>query len=476
MATRILLPKFGQTVETSEITQWLVTEGALIAKGTILCEIATDKSTLEVESQFAGTLLRILLPIGTSAPVGCVMALLGEANEVLDERLLADCLATQKLGAMTGAAAAAPAPAPAPATPPARPVPASAAPPVRSAPPAAAPPPARTAPAPRPGSRIFISPRARRLAAIHEVPVAILEGSGENGRVIESDVQGYLDAVGPISPVARTAGYKRGLDLRGLAGSGASGRIMLEDLARLAVAAPGAPQAAPAVLEAAPPLTARLEKPGPMRRAIAANMALSAATIPAFQLEVSVDAGPLIARRERDKAAGSKISFGDLIARATALAIRRHPLFAASWGEAGISYPDRIAIGFAVSIPGGLVVPVVWDCDAKTVDEIAGDSAALVEKARNGKLSPADYSGAVFTLSNLGAYPVDRFVAIVPPGQSGIIAIGRIRDEVMVRGGGFFAAKLLSLTLSADHRYIDGAEGAAFMKDLKELLELADRL
>ncbi len=308
------------------------------------------------------------------------------------------------------------------------------------------------------------------------MPVAILAGSGENGRVIESDVQGYLDAVGPISPVARTAGCKRGLDLRGLAGSGASGRIMLEDLARLMVPAAAGVQAAPAVLEAAPPLAARLEKPSPMRRAIAANMALSAATIPAFQLEVSVDAGPLIARRERDKAAGSKISFGDLIARATALAIRRHPLFAASWGEGGISYLERIAIGFAVSVPGGLVVPVVWDCDSKTVGEIAGDSAVLVEKARTGKLAPADYSGAVFTLSNLGAFPVDRFVAIVPPGQSGIIAIGRIRDEVVVRGGGFFAAKQLSLTLSADHRYIDGAEGAAFMKDLKELLELADRL
>jgi len=475
MATRILLPKFGQTVETSEITQWLVTEGAHIAKGTILCEIATDKSTLEVESQFAGTLLRILLPIGTTAPVGCVMALLGEANEALDERLIADCLATQKLGAATTAAAAPPAPAAALAASPARPAPAAAA-PLRPPPPAAAPPPARTAPAPRAGDRIFISPRARRLAAIHEVPVAILAGSGENGRVVESDVQGYLDAVGPISPVARSAGYKRGLDLRGLAGSGASGRIMLEDLAGLAVAAHGAAQATPAVLEAAPPLVARLEKPGPMRRAIAANMALSAATIPAFQLEVSVDAGALIARRERDKAAGSKVSFGDLIARATALAIRRHPLFAASWSEAGISYSERIAIGFAVSVPGGLVVPVVWDCDAKTVGEIAGESAALVEKARSGKLAPADYSGAVFTLSNLGAFPVDRFVAIVPPGQSGIIAIARIRDEVVVRGGGFFAAKQLSLTLSADHRLIDGAAGAAFMKDLKELLELADRL
>jgi pyruvate dehydrogenase E2 component (dihydrolipoamide acetyltransferase) len=473
MATRILLPKFGQTVETSEITQWLVTEGAQIAKGTILCEIATDKSTLEVESQFAGTLLRILLPVGTTAPVGCVMALLGEADEALDERLIADCLATQKPSG-PAAAPAAPTPAAVPAAPPPRPAPAAA---VRAAPPAAVPPPARSAPSPRAGSRIFISPRARRLAAIHEVPVAILSGSGENGRVVESDVQGYLDAVGPISPVARSAGCKRGLDLRGLAGSGASGRIMLEDLARLsAPAAPGAVQAAPAVLEAAPPLTARLEKPSPMRRAIAANMALSATAIPAFQLEVSVDAGPLIARRERDKAAGSKISFGDLIARATALAIRRHPLFAASWGEAGISYLERIAIGFAVAVPGGLVVPVVWDCDSKTVGEIAADSAVLVEKARTGKLAPADYSGAVFTLSNLGAFPVDRFVAIVPPGQSGIIAIGRIRDEVVVRGGGFFAAKQLSLTLSADHRYIDGAEGAAFMKDLKELLELADRL
>jgi pyruvate dehydrogenase E2 component (dihydrolipoamide acetyltransferase) len=480
MATRILLPKFGQTVETSEITQWLVQEGAAIAKGTILCEIATDKSTLEVESQFAGTLLKILLKPGTTAPVGCVMALLGERSETLDEQLIAECLATQRVSASTAAAPAESAPAAKAAPPP--PPPPGAPPPPRPSPAAPATPTpalARTAPSPRaqtPSQRIFISPRARRLAAVHEVPVAILAGTGEQGRIVESDVQSYLDAVGPISPVARSAALKRGLDLRGLAGSGPSGRIMLEDLARFALTAAPAAPAAPSVLEAAPPLVAKVERHSPMRRAIASNMALSSSTIPAFQLEVTADASALIARRERDKAAGVKISYGDLIAKAVALALRRHPLFAATWSDTGISYGDRVNLGFAVAIPGGLVVPVIWDCDAKTVDEIASESLQLVDKARTGKLAPADYAGGVFTLSNLGAFPVDRFVAIVPPGQSGIIAIGRIRDEVAVRNGGFFAAKLISLTLSADHRYIDGAAGAQFMKEVKELLELADRL
>jgi pyruvate dehydrogenase E2 component (dihydrolipoamide acetyltransferase) len=480
MATRILLPKFGQTVETSEITQWLVAEGAIIAKGAILCEIATDKSTLEVESQFAGTLLKILLPPGKTAPVGCVMALLGEPKEVLGDALLAECLATQQLSAAASPAAATAAASPAPAPPaPSAPRPAPPARPGPVLPTSPSPAAARTAPAPRAvpaAARIFISPRARRLAAIHEVPVAILAGSGEEGRIIEADVQSYLDAVGPISPVARSAALKRGLDLRGLPGSGPSGRIMLEDLGRLAIAATPIAKAVPSVFETVPPLVAKLEKPSPMRRAIAANMALSASSIPAFQLEVSVDAAALIARRERDKLNGLKISFGDLIAKATALAIRRHPHFAANWSDAGITFVDRINVGFAVAVPGGLVVPVVWDCDAKEVGDIAAESAALVDKARTGKLAPADYTGAVFTLSNLGSFPVDRFVAIVPPGQSGIIAIGRIRDELVVKNGGFFPAKIMSLTLSADHRYIDGAEGAQFMKDLKEILELADRL
>nr|MBA3709466.1 2-oxo acid dehydrogenase subunit E2 [Planctomycetota bacterium] len=319
--------------------------------------------------------------------------------------------------------------------------------------------------------RVFISPRARKLATASDVPVAILEGSGENGRITESDVRGYLDAIGAISPAARAAALKKSLDLRGVKGSGPSGRIMLEDLASLRGSGPSAKARAPLS-----PLVAKLEKPGPMRRAIAANMAASAATIPAFNLEVTVDAASMIARRESEKAAGRKVSFGDIIAKACALAIRRFPAFAAQWTDAGIQYHDRVHIGFAVAIPGGLIVPVVTDCDVAAIADIAVISAQLVEKARTGKLAPEDYAGAVFTLSNLGAFPVDRFVAIVPPGQSGILAIGRIRDELTIRDGGFFPAKLMSLTLSADHRYIDGADGAAFMKELKGLLEEASSL
>jgi pyruvate dehydrogenase E2 component (dihydrolipoamide acetyltransferase) len=158
------------------------------------------------------------------------------------------------------------------------------------------------------------------------------------------------------------------------------------------------------------------------------------------------------------------------------LCIRRFPAFAATWTDQGLVYRDGAHVGFAVAIPGGLIVPVVPHCDSLSPADIAAQSAALVEKARTGKLAPEEYTGGVFTLSNLGSFPVDRFVAIVPPGQSGIIAVGRIRDEVVVKQGGFFAAKLMSLTLSADHRYIDGADGAAFMKELKELLEDAQSL
>lgn len=471
MPTKILLPKFGQTVETSEINHWAVKEGDAIRKGQVVCEIATDKSSLEVESQYEGTLLKILLAPGKQVPVGCVMAVLGTPGETLSDAFVAECLASQAAAAAASVeAVAAPAPKPSPVAP-------AAAAPVSAAPAAPAPTPKPAAapklesapkPAAKPVGRLFISPRAKRLAESRLVPVALLTGSGENGRIVEADVQAYVDAAGAVTPAARAVAYARGFDLRQVKRSGE--RISVEDLAQLAVAAapakPKKPEKPPL-----PELTARTEKPSPMRRVIAANMVQSASTIPAFQLEVTVDAAPLIARREADKAAGFKVSFGDYIARAVALAIRRFPAFAATWTDGGIAYRDRINIGFAVAVPGGLVVPVARDCDLVTPADIAAQSVALVEKARTGKLAPEDYTGAVFTLSNLGAMPVDRFVAIVPPGQSGIIAIGRIRDEVAVKNGGFFAAKLMSLTLSADHRYIDGADGAAFMKEVKELLE-----
>ncbi|MBA3845453.1 MAG: 2-oxo acid dehydrogenase subunit E2, partial [Planctomycetes bacterium] len=323
------------------------------------------------------------------------------------------------------------------------------------------------------------SPRARKFAAAAEVPIALLVGSGENGRVVEADVHAYIDAIGTVSPAARTQAFQRAIDLRGLNGTGAGGQVTVADIAAKPTARNGhgghaAKAEKPFTLPELPPLTARLEKLNPMRRAIASNMLASAQTIPAFQVEVTVDAAALIARRETAKASGEKVSFGDIVARAVALTIRKHPAFAATWTDQGIQFRDRVHIGFAVALPGGLVVPVVGDCDQRSVGDIAQVSSALVDKARTGKLAPDDYTGAVFTLSNLGSFPVDRFVAIVPPGQSGIIAIGRIRDEVVVRGGGFFAAKLMSLTLSADHRYIDGADGAAFMKDLKDILEHAE--
>ena len=472
MATKVLLPKFGQTVETSEIVQWSKQEGQAVKKGDILCEISTDKSTLEVESQYEGTLLKILLPPGQTAPVNCVMALIGAAGEAVPEALIAECLASQAVGA---APAAAPAPASTPAPVAAAPVvPAPVAAPKAATPKAA---PVAAKPVAQSDGRIFVSPRARKLAETSHVPLAVLGGSGENGRIVEADVRGYLRDIGSVTPAAKVAAAAKGIDLRQVKGSGPGARIVVEDLFQVALSSGNSGgKKSKAAKPVAAPLVAKTEKPSPMRKAIAANMLASASTIPAFQLEVTVDAAALIARREADKAAGFKISFGDYIARAVGMAIRRFPAFAATWTEQGLVYRDGAHVGFAVAIPGGLIVPVVPHCDSLSPADIAVQSAALVEKARTGKLTPEEYSGGVFTLSNLGAFPVDRFVAIVPPGQSGIIAIGRIRDEVVVRNGGFFAAKLLSLTLSADHRYIDGAEGAAFMKELKDLLDEAGGL
>jgi pyruvate dehydrogenase E2 component (dihydrolipoamide acetyltransferase) len=471
MATKVLLPKFGQTVETSEIVQWTKQEGQAVKKGDILCEISTDKSTLEVESQYEGTLLKILLPPGQTAPVNCVMALIGPAGEAVPESLIKECLATQ-IAIAPSPAVPATVSAPAPAVP----APAAAAPsapkpaPAKAAAPVA---PVVKAPTTQADGRIFISPRARKLAETSHVPLNVVAGSGDQGRIVEADVRSYLREIGSVSPAAKVAAAAKGIDLRQVKGSGPGARIMVEDLFQVAL---GNGKKSKPTKPAAAALVAKTEKPSPMRKAIAANMLASASTIPAFQLEITVDAAALIARREADKAAGYKISFGDYLARAVGLCIRRFPAFAATWTDQGLVYRDGAHVGFAVAIPGGLIVPVVPHCDSLSPVDIAAQSAALVEKARTGKLAPEEYTGGVFTLSNLGSFPVDRFVAIVPPGQSGIIAVGRIRDEVVVKQGGFFAAKLMSLTLSADHRYIDGADGAAFMKELKELLEDAHSL
>ena len=461
MATKVLLPKFGQTVETSEIVQWAKQEGQVVKKGDILCEISTDKSTLEVESQYEGTLLKILLPPGQTAPVNCVMALIGTAGESVPESVIKECLATQAVGSAAPAATAVPGPAPV-AVPATAPVAAPTT-PKPSAPTPAAKPAAPATPQANRQGRIFVSPRARKLADTSHVPLVVLGGSGADDFMDKP-----FDTQQMIEKVRKVAAQAKGIDLRQVKGSGPGGRIVIEDLFQVALSSG---KAAKKAKVAAPALVAKTEKNSPMRKAIAANMLASASTIPAFQLEVTIDASGLIARRESDKAAGFKISFGDYIARAVGLTIRRFPAFAATWTDQGLVYRDGAHVGFAVAIPGGLIVPVVPHCDSLSPADIAAQSAVLVEKARTGKLSPEEYSGGVFTLSNLGAFPVDRFVAIVPPGQSGIIAIGRIRDEVVVKNGGFFAAKLLSLTLSADHRYIDGADGAAFMKELKELLE-----
>ena len=475
MATKVLLPKFGQTVETSEIVQWTKKEGDAVKKGDILCEIATDKSSLEVESQYEGTLLKILLPPGQTAPVNCIMALIGAVGEAIPDSLIKEALASQ--AALPAAAPAAAAPAPAPAIAIAKPAPAPL--PVAVAPKPTAPtlaPALAKAPAQatvQADGRIFVSPRARVLAESSHVPLSVVAGSGENGRIVEADVRGYLSAIGAATPAAKVAAAAKGIDLRLVKGSGPSGRIVVEDLFQVALSAGSKRKAAKPTAAA---LVAKVEKLTPMRKAIAANMLASASTIPAFQLEITVDAASLIARRETDKAAGFKISYGDYLARAVGLTIRRFPAFAATWTDQGLQYHDGAHVGFAVSIPGGLIVPVVSHCDSRSPADIAALSAALVEKARTGKLTQEDYSGAVFTLSNLGSFPVDRFVAIVPPGQSGIIAVGRIRDEVVIKNGGFHAAKVMSLTLSADHRYIDGADGAAFMADLKTLLEDASTL
>ena len=444
MASVIIMPKQGLLMEEGTITKWLVKEGEQTTEGTPLFEMETDKLTITMDSTATGTVLKILHPEGDTVPITQPIAIVGQPGEDISG-LLGDAPA-----AAPQAAEETPAPATA--------APAAPAPAVERA----------------PGERVFSSPRARLRAEENGVDIAAVPGSGPDGLVVERDVQNYLANQPAVTPLAANQARVQGIDLSGVTGTGPNGKITTEDLPAAGAAAENAPAA-----EAVPgQLTrgTRTEAMSGMRKAISRNMLASKSTNAQTNHRMVVDMTAAVALRNQYKALGIKVSYNDIIVRACAKALQDFPIVNASVDGNNIVYHDYVNIGTAVSVPNGLIVPVIRDADIIGLTGIAEKSAELIEKAREGRLTDQDYHGGTFTVSSLGMFDLDDFVAIINPPESAILAVGKIaKTPVVVTGEDgedqVVIKSMCALCLSYDHRIIDGAEAAKFLQKLKSYLQ-----
>ena len=407
MATEIVMPKLGLTMESGAISAWLVEEGQEVQKGQALLEIATDKVTMEVEAQADGILRKILVPVGQEVPVSTTIGVIAAADE--------------DIGSYAAAAPSDPAPA---AAPPATPAP------------TAAPSPTPAAPTPAP-----------------QAPAPSADSDGRRPH--------------KTSPKARKIAAEHGLDLSGVSGSGPGGRIVSADVLALVEQVRLAPAPAPAA-----PVAEGLIELSRAEQVAAERLTASYQQIPHIHISMDVSAVWLQQFRTGYQLEGKKISFNDLIVKATARTLREFPRVNSLAEGNHFRYASQINIGVAVAAEQGLVVPVIRDAAEKTVEEIALEGTRLIDAARRGELGPDDMLGGTFTISNLGMFGVSRFTAIINPPQVAILAVGAIENRVVASGADAFAVRpQLTLTLAADHRVVDGALAARFLARLKEVLE-----
>ncbi len=415
----VIMPKMGDAMEEGTLLSWKKQDGERVSVGDVIAEIETDKSNVEVEAEDAGV-LRVQAKAGQTLPVGAVIATIGDALPV---------------------ARSVPAPKPAPISIPAAPPPA----------------PKTVMPdATRNGSsqqeRLKASPLARRIAREQGVDIARVAGTGPQGRIIEADVLAFAQSGLPVQSAPSTA-VQPGLP---------SARPTTQAPQQRAAATP-APIAAPVPLSA-------------MRKVIARRMTESKTSIPHFYITSEIDMAEAIALREKLNAyddALPKISFNDMIVKASAKALVKVPGVNASYKDDAIVPGAGVHVGIAVALDDGLIVPVVRDADALPLRRLAQTGKDLIKKARDKKLQPADYSGGTFTVSNLGSFDVENFVAIIDPAQGAILAVSSIvKKAVVLEDGETLAARpRMNVTFSGDHRVMDGATGAQFLQELKRLLQ-----
>ena len=455
MATKVHMEALSPTMEEGQIVRWLKAEGDAVANGDVLAEIETDKATMELVARGEGVLRKRLLEEGAAAPVGAVIGVIGGA----DEDIGAIVAEAEEAGGGSAGAGAATAPAAAAAT---------------ATTSAAA---TETQSAPAPGSTDGVDQQAAQGATA---------AAGDGGRV-------------KASPLARRLASEAGLALEGLAGSGPGGRIVKRDVeaARRGTVPQAGAAADAGVASAGARTPAAMATSGPrigaaagvhegpdveevpvsqMRKTIAKRLVTSIGPVPTFYLTIDVDVTQIVEARERINerlsAQGLKVSVNDMLLKATAMALRQHPEVNAAWHEDHIKRYHRVHLGVAVAVEDGLITPVVRDAHVKGVARIAAEVRELAGRARDKRLQPEEYTGATFSVSNLGMFGIQEFTAIINPPEAGILAVGQVEERaVLDEDGDFVMQHRMKVTMSCDHRVVDGATGARFLQTLRAYLE-----
>jgi pyruvate dehydrogenase E2 component (dihydrolipoamide acetyltransferase) len=455
----VTMPQMGADMTEGTLVRWLKQVGDHVERGDILAEIETDKATVELEAFESGDLLKQLVAEGEDAPVGDVIALLGDRSEALPDVQRKPAAVTpaprhiepdaqgqseagdgqvatpsQPVATRTPLKEAEMGPAPEESS-----VPAEVTRETPSTSPAN-----RTEESEAPGKRVRISPVARRIASESGIDVRALQGSGPDGRILRRDVETAIAAAQkqPAPPVAQ---------------------------------APAAPQQRAAAQPARQAQPASGVQPlSKMRQAIARRMTQSKQTEPHYYLTLDIDMTDAMAFRKQLNAAASetqRVSVNDLIVKACAIALQRHPKFHAEYTEAGLQYHDRINIDIGIALEEGLMAPAILDCGTKSLGRIAEEAKDLIERAKGGRLTAEEYSEGNFTITNLGAYGVETLIGIINPPQAAILGVGSVMPQPAVREDRVVVRQLMKVALSADHRVSDGAEGARFIKEIQSLLE-----
>lgn len=411
MAMSVVMPRLSDTMEEGKILRWLKQEGDRVEGGDIIAEIQTDKADIEMEAFGSGTLRKILIGAGESALVGRLIGVIAEEDEDISTLL------SPVIGLAVQSATS-----------------------TRPGAPALAPPILQAVAS----GRVKASPLAKRLAREQGIDLSMVSGSGPGGRVIRRDLAAPIPSVAAVGQRASSTST-----------------------------APPAAKRAVAVASPTPSVGFEDRDLSPMRRAIAKRVAQSMATVPHFYLTVEVAMDKATELRESIQAQTSdlKVTFTDIIIKAVAIALERHPAVNTSFVGEQIRVYSQVNIGIAVALEEGLISPVLRDCSRKSLAQIARETKGLIERARAQKLRPEEYSGGTFTLSNLGMYEIEEFTAIINPPEAAILAIGRIQSKPVIVDGGVQIGQRMRMTLSCDHRAVDGMTGAIFLQEVKRLLE-----
>jgi pyruvate dehydrogenase E2 component (dihydrolipoamide acetyltransferase) len=444
MATQVVMPKLSPTMEEGQISRWLKQEGDKVSMGEPLAEIDTDKATMEMQALGSGVLRKILLKEGESVPLGQLIAVIGEPDEDISA-LLKQADASAQTQTATQADKTDKAEHSAEQTPPTQSQSTDSNAKTGNASgngAQAAPPDGQTS------ERLVVSPLAARMAAEAGINLRSLTGSGPGGRIIKRDIEAAMNASQQAEASASQAPQRH-----------------------LRAVQPGAQPAQAPTVEGASPY--RDEPTSVMRQTIARRLVTSIGPVPHFFLTTEIEMDRVVEMRRsiNEIDAELKISINDVIIKVAAAALIQHPQVNASFQDRAIRYYERADIGVAVAIEDGLITPVVRSADQKSLSQIAGEVRELAERARSRKLLPEEYTGATFSISNLGMLGIDEFTAVINPPEAAILAVGAVTPKPVVRDGQVVVRQMMRVTMSCDHRVIDGATGARFLQTFKRLLE-----